>query len=96
MLLLCVYKRAMHLSKYRSVGYWSREINGTLTGGRKKVIFLFAVLTVTKLFSRTSGMRSIRGPDVSLGSIRVDTGREQSPTPYTLALGSCLPILLAA
>ena len=27
---------AMQSSEYRSVRYWSKEINGTLTGGRKK------------------------------------------------------------
>ena len=30
----------MQLFEYRSVRYWSKEINGTLTGGRKKYIFL--------------------------------------------------------
>ena len=29
-------RRAMQSSEYRSVRYWSKEINGTLTGGRKK------------------------------------------------------------
>ena len=29
-------KRAMQSFEYRSVRYWSKEINGTLTGGRKK------------------------------------------------------------
>ena len=27
--------------EYPSVGYWSKEINGARTGGRKKIIFLF-------------------------------------------------------
>jgi hypothetical protein len=48
-----------------------------------------------EVVSRAGGMRSIRGPEVSLGSLRVGTRRAQSPTPYTLALGSYLPILLA-
>ena len=30
----------MQLFEYRSVRYWSKETNGTLTGGRKKIIFL--------------------------------------------------------
>ena len=30
---------AMQSSEYRSVRYWSKEINGTLTGGRKKYFF---------------------------------------------------------
>ena len=29
-------RRDMKLFEYRSVRYWSKEINGTLTGGRKK------------------------------------------------------------
>ena len=29
-------RRAMQSFEYRSVRYWSKEINGTLTGGRKK------------------------------------------------------------
>ena len=33
-------ERAAHVSGQRSVRYWSKEINGTLTGGQKKYIFL--------------------------------------------------------
>ena len=32
-------RRAMQSFEYRSVRYWSKEINGTLTGGRKKYFF---------------------------------------------------------
>ena len=32
-------RRAMQSFEYRSVPYWSKEINGTLTGGRKKYFF---------------------------------------------------------
>ena len=85
----------MYLFEYRSVRYWSKEIDGTLTGGRKKVIFLFTALTMPKWSASASGMRSIRGPEVSLGSLRVSTRHVQSPTPHTPALGSYLPILLA-
>jgi hypothetical protein len=48
-----------------------------------------------KVVSRASGMRSIRGPEVPRGSLRVSTRHVQSPTPYTLALGSYLPTLSA-
>ena len=30
----------MHFYEYRSVRYWSKEIDETLTEGRKKIIFL--------------------------------------------------------
>ena len=32
-------RRAMQSFEYRSVPYWSKEINGTLTGGQKKLFF---------------------------------------------------------
>ena len=32
----------MHFYEYRSVRYWSKEINGTRTGGRKKNNFLMS------------------------------------------------------
>ena len=35
-----------------------------------------------------SGIPSIRGPEVSLGSHRVGTGRVQSPTAHAPSLGS--------
>ena len=44
----CCRGRAMQLFEYHSVRYRSKAINGTLTGGRKKVIFLFASLTMPK------------------------------------------------
>ena len=37
-------RRDIQPSEYRSVGYWSKEINRTLIGGEKGNIFLFAVL----------------------------------------------------
>ena len=88
-------KRGMQLFEYRSVRYWFKEIDGTLSGGRKKVIFGIAVLNGAKVVSRLSVTRSIRGPEVSLGSLRVDTRHGRSPTPHTPVLGSYLPILLA-
>ena len=48
-----------------------------------------------EVVSRAGGIRSIRGPEVSLGSLRVGNRHAQSPTPHTLAPGSYLPILLA-
>ena len=63
-------------------------------GGEKANIFIRGA-DGAKVVGRASGMLSIRGPEVSLGSPRVGTRRVQSPTPYTLALGSYLPILLA-
>ena len=49
---------------YRSVRYWSKEINRTLIGGR---IFFF-LIRCAEVVSRAGGMLSIRGPQVSLGS----------------------------
>ena len=40
-------------------------------------------------------MLSIRGPEVSLGSLRFSNRRAQSPTPHAPALGTYLPILSA-
>jgi hypothetical protein len=41
---------------------------------------------VLKVVSHASGMRSIRGPEVSRGSPEVGTRRAQSPIPYTRVL----------
>ena len=48
--------------------------------GREKNIFF---IRGAKVASRARGMRSIRSPEVSLGSPRVGSRRVQSPTPYT-------------
>ena len=45
--------------------------------------------------SRASGMRSIRGSEVSLGSLVVGTRRVQEPTPHAPVHGSYIPILSA-
>ena len=66
----------------RSVGYWSKEISRTIYGGRKKKFLIRGAEVV----SRAGGMLSIRGPEDSLGSLRVGTRRAQSHTPYTLTL----------
>ena len=60
--------------------------------GREKNNFL---IRGAEVVSRAGGMQWIRGPEVSLGSLRVGTGRAQSPTPHAPALGSYLPILSA-
>ena len=48
-----------------------------------------------EVVSRAGGMLSIRGPEVSLGSLRDANRRVQSPTPHMPVLGSNLPILSA-
>ena len=64
---------------------------GHLLGG-ETINFLIRGAEVA---SRAGGIQSIRGPEVSLGSLRVDIRRAQSPTPHTPVLGSYLPILSA-
>ena len=64
---------------------------GRLLGGEKNNFLIRGAQVV----SRAGGMLSIRGPEVSLGSLRVGTRRVQSLTPHTPVLGSYLPILLA-
>ena len=67
----------------RSVGrFMGGEKNNFLIRGAEVVI-------------HASGMRSIRGPEVSLGSLRGGNRRAQSATPHAPALGSYLPILSA-
>ena len=85
-------KRDMQPSDYRLVRLWFKETNGTLFGTLKKYFFSFAVLNGPPGRGCSGGIRSIRGPQVSLGSLRVGARHAQSPTPYTLALGSYLPV----
>ena len=73
------------------MGIGPKRSMGHLLGG-KKINFL---IRGDEVVSRAGGILSIRGPGVSLGSVRVGTRRVQSPTPHTLALGSYLPILSA-
>jgi hypothetical protein len=74
----------MQLFEYRSVRFWSKEINVTRTRGRKRNFFN----------SRRSGRRrqqggcaggilSIPAQEVSLGSSRVEQIHVQAPTPHT-------------
>ena len=53
--------------------------------GREKNNFL---IRGAEVVSRAGGMLSIRGPEVSLGSLRVGVGRVQAPTPHAPPLGS--------
>ena len=78
----------MQLFEYPPVRYWSKEINGTLTGGPKKLFFLIHDIDVPPYDGRASGNLSIRGPEVPLGSPRVGTIHAQSPTPHARALPS--------
>jgi len=66
-----------------------------LLGGEKGIFLIRDADDAALHGSRASGILSIRGPEVSLGSLRVGTRRVQSATPYTLALGSYIPILSA-
>jgi len=60
-------------------------------GGEKN----YFLIRGAEVVSRADGMLSIRGPEVSPGSLRAGIRRVQSPTPHMLALGSSLPILSA-
>ena len=62
----------MQLFEYPSVRYWSKEINGTRTGGRK--IFLLNIRADDAAMvqsGRAGGILSIPAPEVSLGLLRV-------------------------
>ena len=74
--------------EYRSVRYWSKEINGTRTGGRKRKFF-------NSRRTRPQGGRaglilSIPVEQVSLGSPRVGPRHVQAPTPHTPPLQAFL------
>ena len=76
--------------EYPSVRYWSKEINGTRTGGRKSIFLIRGRGRPTVYGGRTSGNLSIRGPEVPLRSLRVGTIHVQAPTPHTPPLQSFL------
>ena len=71
----------MPLFEYRSVRYWSKEINGTRTEGRKRFFSIRGRGRPTVYGGCASGILSIRGPEVSLGSLLVGTIHVQAPTP---------------
>jgi len=66
--------------EYPSVRYWSKEINGTRTGGRKRIFFNSRWRTRPQ-GGRAGLILSIPAEEVSLGSPRVGTIHVQSPTP---------------
>ena len=55
---------------------------GHLSGGEKNNFFIRGA----EVISRAGGMRSIRGPEVSLRSLRVSNRRVQSPASHTREL----------
>ena len=77
----------MQLFEYRSVRYWSKEINGTLPGGQKN-FFIRGRGRPTVFGGRAGAILSIRSPEVSRGSPMVGSRRAQSPTPHARALPS--------
>ena len=58
----------------------------TIPGGPRVIVIFDGRGTVES--GSASGIPSIRGLEVSLGSLRVGTGRVQSPTPHAPPLGS--------
>ena len=74
--------------EYRSVRYWPKEINGTLTGERKKIFFL--IRDIDGPATTAASMESCRlcGAEVSLRSPRVVTVHVQAPTPHAPGLGA--------
>ena len=84
-------KRDMQPFEYRSVCYWSKEINGTRTGGRKGKFFNSRP-TVLRWSNggRACGTLSIPAEEVSLGSPRAGTIHVHAPTPHTPPLQAFL------
>ena len=80
----------MQLFEYPSVRYWSKEINGTRTGGRKTKFLIRGRGRPTVYGGRASGILSIPAQEVSLGSPRVGTIHVQAPTPHAPALQAFL------
>ena len=56
---------------------------GHLLGAEKEFFLIRGRKRPTVYGDRASGILSIRGPEVSLGSLRVDTIHVQAPTPQT-------------
>ena len=63
---------------------------GHVLGAKKEFFLIRGRWRPTVYGGRTSGILSIRGPEVSLGSLRVGTIHVQSPTPHTPPLQSFL------
>ena len=83
-------KPDMQLFERRSVRYWSKETNGTRTGGEKGNFLIRGRGRPTVYGSRAGGILSIPAQEVSLGSPRVGTIHVQSPTPHTPPLQAFL------
>ena len=83
-------KPDMQLFERRSVRYWSKETNGTRTGGEKGNFLIRGRGRPTVYGSRAGGILSIPAKEVSLGSPRVSTIHVQAPTPQTQALQAFL------
>ena len=80
----------MQSFEYRSVRYWSKEINGTRTWGR---IFFFLIRGRPAAHGhggRASGILSILAKQVSRGAHRVGTIHVQAPTPHAPPLQAFL------
>ena len=73
----------MQLFEYRSVRLWSKEINGALPGGRKRIFLIRGGRAAMIQGGRASLILSIPAKEVSLGSPRVGTIHVQAPTPHT-------------
>ena len=76
--------------EYRSVRYWSKEINGTRTGGPKSNILIRGDDATRGHGGRASLILSIPAQEVSLGSPRVGTIHVQAPTPHAPPLQAFL------
>ena len=63
---------------------------GHLLGAEKEFFLIRGRGRLTVKGGRASVILSIRDPEVSLGSPRVETGRVQSPTPHTPPLQAFL------
>ena len=76
--------------EYRSVRYWSKEINGTRTGGQNTFFLIRGDDAAMVHGDRAGVILSIPAGEVSLGSPRVGTIHVQAPTPQTQALQAFL------
>ena len=73
----------MQTFERRSVRYWSKETNGTRTGGRKRIFFNSRPTVRHRHGGRAGLILSIPAQEVSLGSPRVGIIDVQAPTPHT-------------
>ena len=58
--------------------------------GAKKIFFLIRDIDDATRAGRAGGILSVRGAEVSLGSLWVGSGRVQAPTPHAPALQAFL------